>query len=108
MPEPRDNADSALRDYFTAMYVDLRAMFSRTLPDDRTADGRSVWQIWTPIVDALLGGEAVTVHRYELPAAHPQAPPHGGDPGDLLTLGADDVLRPFDRSASAARGPAPG
>jgi hypothetical protein len=56
----------------------------------------------------LLGGEAVTIHRYELPDDHPQAAPLGGDPGDLLTLGADDVLRPFDRSASAARGPAPG
>jgi hypothetical protein len=28
------NSDSALRDYLLAMYVDLRAMFSRTLPDD--------------------------------------------------------------------------
>lgn len=73
-------------------------MFSSILPDDRTADGRSVWELWTPIVDALLAGEAVTIHRYELPDSHEQAPPRGGDPGDLLTLGPDDVLRPFDRS----------
>ena len=37
--------------------------------------------------------------RYELPD-HPQAPPHGGDPGDRLELGADDVLRPIDEPHS--------
>ena len=54
--------------------------------------------VMDPIVDALLAGEAVTIHRYELPDFHEQAPPRGGDPGDLLTLGPDDVLRPFDAS----------
>ena len=37
------------------------------------------------MIDALLGGEAVTFSRYELPSDHPQAPPHGGHPSDLLT-----------------------
>jgi hypothetical protein len=36
---------------------DLRELFSSTLPDDRTADGRSVWEIWTPVCDALLEAE---------------------------------------------------
>jgi hypothetical protein len=88
------NADAKLRNYLHASYADLREMFSKTLPDDRTADGRSVWQIWTPIVDALLGGRAVRISRYELPDWHNESPKHGGDPGDRFELGPDDVLRP--------------
>jgi hypothetical protein len=61
MPEPRGNADTQLRDHLVALYVDLRELFSRTLPDDRTASGQPVWELWSPIVDALLAGEPVVV-----------------------------------------------
>jgi hypothetical protein len=88
--------DSELRDHFVALYVDLRELFSRTLPDDRTESGESVWEIWSPIVDALLAGESVVVARYELPDWHPESPKRGGDPGDRFELGSDDILRPYE------------
>jgi hypothetical protein len=73
---------------------DLRELFSSTLPDDRTADGRSVWEIWTPVCDALLEGRAIEISRYELPDWHLESPKHGGNPHDRFVLDADDVLRP--------------
>ena len=65
-------------------------------------------------VDALAAGEAVRIHRFELPDGHPMAPPHGGRPTDDLELGADDVVRPAkstgqqnrkQRRAAGFRGP---
>ena len=93
-----ERADSKLRDYLHAMYVDLRETFSRTLPDVRTADGRSVWDLWTPICDAVLEGKQVEISRYELPDWHYES--HAGRPDDRLQLGPDDVLRPAPESPS--------
>jgi len=88
------NADGKLRGYLHASYADLRELFSSTLPDDRKADGRSVWEIWTPVCDALLEGRAIEISRYELPDWHLESPKHGGNPHDRFVLDADDVLRP--------------
>ena len=94
VPTHRDASDSRVRDHLIAWYVDLRQMFVNiALKGSDEELARYTRAHWTPMIDALLGGEAVTFSRYELPSDHPQAPPHGGHPSDLLTLGADDVLR---------------
>ena len=88
-------AETGLRNYLIATYVDLRQMFVNTARKGSDEElERYTMASWTPLIDALLGGEAVTFHRYELPPDHPQAAPHGGNPTDTLELGADDVLRP--------------
>lgn len=42
-------------------------------------------------VAALVAGQEVSVRRSDLPHSHPAR--YAGDPGDMLVLGADDVLR---------------
>ena len=97
MPEPRENADSAVRDHLIAEAVDFRARTSSTLQGHKIESGETVWEHLSHKVDALLEGAAITFHRYELPDSHPMGPPHGGNPNDLLVLGEDDVVRPQPR-----------
>jgi hypothetical protein len=88
-------ADSTLRDYLVAWYCDLRQTYMNTARKGSDEElERYVKAQWTPLIDALLDGEAIEFHRFELPPDHPQAPPHGGNPTDTLELGSDDVLRP--------------
>ena len=97
MPTHKSVGESTLRDYLLAVYVDLRQLFTNTLAKDSAESGQYAWDQWTPLIDALLDGEAITFSRYELPPDHPQAAPHGGAPTDRLELGGDDVLRPDPR-----------
>jgi hypothetical protein len=95
MVHSKQHADSMLRDHLIATYCDLRQMFVNTARTGKDTELESYTMAqWTPLINALLDGEAVTFSRFELPADHPQAPPHGGHPCDTLELGADDVLRP--------------
>jgi len=98
MPEPRDNADSAVRDYLLGDAVDFRAMCSKTLEGHKIANGETVWEHLSYRIDALLDGKAITFHRHELPPGHPMSAPHGGHPCDSLELGADDVVRERQRT----------
>lgn len=93
MPKPRGNADTDLRDHLIAAAVDFRQLMSSTLEEHTIEGGESVWDHLSHRVDALLDGEEITFSRYELPDWHPEAPCHGGNPGDSFTLGPDDVLR---------------
>jgi len=87
-----------VRDHLLASYCDLRQQFVNTARSGSDKElERYVDAQWTPLINALLDGEAVTFSRYELPRGHPQAPPHRGAPDDRLELGADDVLRPDPR-----------
>jgi hypothetical protein len=94
VPTPRDSADSTVRDHLIAEAVDFRAMCSKTLEGHKIANGETVWEHLSHLVDALLDGKAITFHRFELPRGHPMAAPHGGHPSDSLVLGEDDVVRP--------------
>jgi hypothetical protein len=96
MPEPRDNADSTVRDHLIAEAVDFRTLMSSTLKGHKIENGETVWDHLSHRVDALLEGKAITFHRYELPDGHPMEAPHGGRPNDLLEIGEDDVVRPYE------------
>jgi hypothetical protein len=95
VPTHKSANESALRDHLIALYVDLRQTFVNTARNGSDEElERCVQSEWTPMINALLDGEAITFSRFELPPDHPQAAPHGGNPTDTLELGADDVLRP--------------
>lgn len=104
MPTPRDSADATVRDHLIAEAVDFRAMCSKTLEGHKIENGETVWEHLSHKVDALLEGKAITFHRFELPRNHPMAPPHGGDPNDLLQIGEDDVVREVQREFWRRRG----
>ena len=83
----------ALRRYLLGEAVNFR----RRLVDICLADpamAESAWQENSKPVDVLVGGEAYTLQRSDLPADHPARAQ--GRPGDLLVLGADDKLRLYD------------
>jgi hypothetical protein len=90
----RPGADSALRRHLIELRSELRMLFTDTLLDgpDGAQWGEYAWTECSKGVDPLVAGEAVLVHRYELPDGHPQL--MAGHPSDYLVLGADDVLRP--------------
>src|ERR1700742_4368389 len=94
MPEPRDNADSAVGDHLIAEAVDFRALMSNTLKGHKIENGETVWDHLSHKVEALLEGKAITFHRFELPDGHPMEAPHGGNPNDLLEIGEDNGVRP--------------
>jgi len=81
-----------VRDYLIAEAVDFRKMYG-TKDLGKTADGRTAWDILSGPVDALLEGEAIRFHRFELPPDHPLSAPYAGHPCDSLELGTDNVLR---------------
>ena len=98
MPEHKGNADAGLREYLIAYRGELRTMFVDTMLGDGPESGKYAWTELSKGVDPLLAGEAVLVHRYELPEGHPLA--MAGHPSDYLVLGADDVLRPDEDRAN--------
>src|SRR5215207_5238155 len=69
-----------------------RRMVDVCLGDEELAE--SAWRENSKAVDALLGGEAYTLQRSDLPGWHPAR--LEGPPGDLLVLGPDDQLRRYD------------
>jgi hypothetical protein len=97
-------AEAELRDYLHAQARN----FMHTMVDTLLADGPESTQYaygqLSGRVDALAAGEAVTLHRYELPDDHPMAPPQGGHPCDNLLLDADNVLRAVTTKHGGAQG----
>ena len=67
-------------------------MVSTLLEDDRES-GQYAFDQLSPRVRALEAGQAVSFHRYELPAGHRLSAPGAGHPCDTLELGEDNVVR---------------
>ena len=78
MPTHKSAGESELRDYFVALYCDLRQSYVNTAR--RGSDDELELYVkaeWSPLIDALLEGKAITFSRFELPPNHPQAAPPG-------------------------------
>jgi hypothetical protein len=87
-------AEPELRDYLNAYFCDLRQGYVDVAERNHDEDFvRHIRSQWSPVIDALIDQKPVKFRRFELPENHSMAPPHGGNPGDLLELGSDDVLR---------------
>ena len=81
------DAEPELRDFLSAYFCDLRQMYVNAAQRSRDEQFELYTRSeWSPLIDALLDGRAVSFRRFELPKDHQLAPPHGGDPGDLLEL----------------------
>ena len=96
MPEPRDSADTRLRDHLLASAVDFRELMSSTLEGFTIEGGQSVWDHLSGRVNALMDDQEVLVSRDDLPDWHPESTRYGGRPDDRFVLGCDDVLRPYE------------
>src|ERR1700754_4366577 len=87
----RPASEAALRGYLLADAKEFRQRMVETLLDDSAASAECAWRECSKRVDRLTGGQAVWIHRYELPDGHPLRAL--GEMTDGLVLGADDVLR---------------
>ena len=84
MARPKQRGDEVgLREYLLEEAVYFRNTCGRT---------PVLWDALTPSVDALVGGEAYSFYRWELPDDHPAR--RDGDLNDRLVLTEDDVLMP--------------
>ena len=76
-----------LREYLLEEAVAFREVYGRTAPE--------FWDALSPAVDALVGGEAYSFHRWALPDDDPLRLVRGpAGMGDVLVLTADDELVP--------------
>ena len=105
MGELADAGDgSRVRDYLHAEFVDRVGRWEgNAINDGEVKFARYIRKSWQPTIDALRENRAVLIPRFELPYDHPMSPKYGGDPGDHLELGADDILRPYDGPAPKLR-----
>ena len=79
---PRGATSGELRAYLITEAEHFVTVYGRMDP--------ALHAVYSAAVDALRAGEAVQLHRYELPDGHPDG--SAGDMHDYLELGADDVL----------------
>jgi hypothetical protein len=86
-------ADAEVRRHVLALRRDHQALFTRTLGGVGTEWGDYAHRQFAGGIDALIDGDDVAIHRYELPDSHPQAAGKSGHPSDYLVLGADDIVR---------------
>jgi hypothetical protein len=80
-----------LRAFLLADAIEFRKLMVETFLDDGPASAQYAWTETSKRVDALAGGEACRVHRWQLPDGHPMR--DVGSIHDDLVLGADDALR---------------
>ncbi len=86
----RPVGDAAVREYLLTAAEEFRASMCSMLGRDGAESALYAWDECGKTVAALESGQAVRIHRWELPPGHPA---HAvGKISDTLVLGADDVL----------------
>ena len=92
-------ADAAVRTYVLEEAIEFRALMAKTLDGYTIGDtGESVFDHLSGLVNMLLDGDDVEIHRWELPDDHPAR--LRGRINDRVVLGSDDVV-PWNLSGTA-------